>query len=338
MFRGIHFIPHGTKIDFIGKRRIALSMSVLAILASILSMMTLGFNYGIDFAGGILLEVKTRGAADLAHMRSSLNGLGLGEVSLQGVGTSNDEVMIRVRQQPGDESVQTAALNRIKGALGAEMQYRRIEVVGPKVGAELVRDGALALTLSILCIGAYLWFQFEWQYGLGGMFALIHDTVTTLGLFSFFQLEFDLTTVAALLTIAGYSINDSVVVYDRVRENLRKYRKLPLIELLNLSTNETLSRTILTVSTVLLASLAIYFFGGDVLHGFGLAMIWGILIGTYSSIYIGMPVLIYLNLRREPAETETVAATPEAGDESEATTTTCASGGGCGCSGTRKVP
>ncbi|MBF0560411.1 MAG: protein translocase subunit SecF [Alphaproteobacteria bacterium] len=304
MFRGIHFWPYGTKIDFVGKRNIALSLSVLAIIASLISVFTVGFNYGIDFAGGIMLEIKTKGVADLGHMRTALDGLGLGEVALQGIGSTGDEVVIRLRQQGGDEEGQTAALNKIKAALGANIEYRRVEVVGPKVGGELVRDGILALGLAILCIGAYLWFRFEWQYGLGGMFALVHDTTTTLGLFSIFHLEFDLTTVAALLTIAGYSINDSVVVYDRVRENLRKYRKVSLIDVLNLSTNETLSRTILTSSTAMLSVVAIYLLGGEVLHGFGLAMIWGIGVGTYSSIYIGMPVLIYFNLRREAIDGE----------------------------------
>ncbi|MBF0130330.1 MAG: protein translocase subunit SecF [Alphaproteobacteria bacterium] len=297
MFRLTSLIPTDTKIDFVGKRRVALSASVLAIVASILSVMFLGLNFGIDFAGGVLIEIRTQAPPDLAGMRSKLNGLGLGDVELQGAGGGENAVMIRLSKQVGDETAQNAALTKVKESLGPEVEYRRIELVGPKVGAELVEDGILAVTLAILAIGAYVWFQFEWQFAIGGMLALVHDAATTVGLFSLLGLEFNLTTVAAVLTIAGYSINDSVVVFDRVRENLRKYKKMPMDELLNLSTNETLSRTILTGGTTLLAVLSIYLFGGDVLKGFGFAMIWGILVGTYSSIYVGMPILIYFNLR-----------------------------------------
>lgn len=297
MFRGINFIPSNTKIDFVGKRRLALGASVLAIVASIFSVLFLGLNFGIDFAGGVLIEIKTQNPPDLAEMRTRLNALNLGDVGLQGVVGSENAAMIRLPQQLGDETVQNAALAKVKETLGTGVEYRRVELVGPKVGAELIQDGILAVTLAILAIGAYVWFQFEWQYAVGGILALLHDAATTVGLFSLLGLEFDLTTVAAVLTIAGYSINDSVVVFDRVRENLRKYKKMPIEELLNLSTNETLSRTIMTGGSTLLAVLSIYLFGGDVLKGFGIAMLWGILVGTYSSIYIGMTVLIYFNLR-----------------------------------------
>ena len=296
MFSLIQFIPHGTKLDFIGKRKFAIVLSVVLIVASIVSVGVRGLNFGIDFSGGLLVEVQTSGPADMAELRRDLNTLGIGEVALQRVGGEADQVMIRVQKQEGGEEAQMAALDKVKEALGAGVEYRRTEMVGPKVGQEFIIDGALAVGLAILAIVAYITFRFEWHFGVGAMVALLHDVVATVGIFSILGLEFNLTTVAALLTIAGYSINDTVVVYDRVRENLRKYKKLALADLMNQSLNEMLSRTILTSGTTLLAVLSIFVFGGEVLRGFAFALIWGIVIGTYSSMYIALPVLLQFNI------------------------------------------
>jgi preprotein translocase subunit SecF len=284
--------------DFIRLRFIAFAITGVLIAASVASMAIKGFNFGIDFAGGLLIEVRTTdGPADLAKMRSTLDSLQLGDVSLQEFGTTHQDVMLRVQKQEGDSHAEMAALNRVKTALGQGYEYRRVEIVGPKVGKELKRDGALAVALAVLAIAAYVWFRFEWQFGVGALVATFHDVVTTFGLFSITGMEFNLTTVAAILTIAGYSINDTVVEYDRVRENLRKYKTMSLYDLLNLSVNETLARTVLTVATVFLSVMSLLGLGGEVLRGFSIAMLWGLVIGTYSSIYVAMPVLIYFNLR-----------------------------------------
>ncbi|MBF0305141.1 MAG: protein translocase subunit SecF [Alphaproteobacteria bacterium] len=301
--RLLKLLPETPKFDFIGRRVIALVFTAVIILGSFASLATRGLNFGIDFAGGILIEVKTPGPADLGAMRATLSGLGLGEVALQTFGAPTD-VLIRVQRQPGDEKAQTAALQAVKQALGQTVEYRRVELVGPKVGDELVRDGVMAVVFSIVAIAAYVWFRFEWQFGVGALVATFHDVIATFGLFSITGMEFNLNIVAAILTIAGYSINDTVVEYDRVRENLRKYKVMPLFDLLNQSVNETLSRTILTGGTTLLALMSLYFLGGEVLSGFSLAMIFGVLIGTYSSIYVAMPVLYYFDLRRDGGGTE----------------------------------
>lgn len=296
-------LPQQTHFDFISRHWLGLIITAVVIIGTAVSLATRGLNFGIDFAGGILIEVQTPGPADLATMRSSLGGLGLGEVALQTFGKPN-EVLIRIQRQPGDERAQMAALTSVKQALGSGYDFRRTEVVGPKVGDELVRDGILAVSLSILGIALYIWFRFEWQFGVGALIATLHDVVATFGFFSITGMEFNLTIVAAILTIAGYSINDTVVEYDRTRENLRKYKQMPLPELLNLSINQTLSRTILTGGTTLFAMAAMYLLGGPVLEGFAAAMIFGVLIGTWSSIYVAMPILMYFNLRSLGGGTE----------------------------------
>lgn len=300
----IKLIPQGTRFDFIGKRSIGLLLSGLLLLASLVSLGTQGLSFGIDFAGGILIEARTPQKADLPQIRSTLGGLNLGDVAVTTFGEDGRDVAIRIGIQEGGDEAQTAALNRVRDALGSDVDYRRVEVVGPKVGDELVRDGALAVGLSLLAIAIYIWFRFEWQFAIGGLVALIHDVIVTLGLFSVLQLDFDLTTVAALLTIAGYSINDTVVAYDRVRENLRRYKKMELPELINRSLNEVLSRTLLTSGTTLLAVIALFVFGGAVLRGFSFALIWGIVIGTYSSIFVALPAILYLDVRRDEDEEE----------------------------------
>jgi len=295
--RGLHLIPAGINLSFIPKRLAFFSFSALLIVGSVVLFLAKGLNYGIDFKGGIMLEIRTEQAADLAAMRTTLGGLGLGEVALQEFGQETD-VLIRVQRQDGGEKAQQAAVAKIKEALGTGVEYRRTEFVGPKVSEELFIDGLMAVGLAILAILVYIWFRFEWQFGLGAVVALTHDVISTVGIFALLGLEFNLSTVAAVLTIAGYSINDTVVVYDRVREDLRKLKKMPLPELLNRAINETLSRTVITSLTTLLALGALFFLGGAVIRDFSFAMIWGVIIGTYSSICLAVPLLLYLKLER----------------------------------------
>lgn len=295
-------MPQEFNLDFISKRNIALVFSAVLIVASIGSLATQKLNFGIDFAGGILMEVRSDQPVDVGSVRAEVGSLGLGDVSITTFGDEGRDLSIRVQRQEGGEEAQTAALALIQETLGDEYEYRRTELVGPKVGQELVVDGALAVGLALLAICIYIWFRFEWQFAIGATLALTHDVVATLGLFSIFQLDFNLTTVAAILTIAGYSINDTVVAYDRVREKLRKFKKLALPDLVNLALNKVLSRTLLTSFTTLLAVMALFIFGGEVLRGFSIALIWGVIIGTYSSIYVAMPVLIYFDLRHEDLE------------------------------------
>ncbi len=277
--------------------RIAGVGSSLLVLLSVLFFAILGLNYGIDFRGGILIEIRTPAAADMADLRKRLSGLGLGEVQLQTFGNETD-VLIRVERQPGGEKGQQIAVKAVKDALGDGVDYRRTETVGPKVGGELIEAGVIAVLAALGAMLLYIWFRFEWQFGVGAVVALTHDVILTIGIFALLGLEFNLSTVAAILTIAGYSINDTVVVFDRVRENLRKYKSMELDALLNLSINDTLSRTILTSVTTLLALFALFLFGGEVIKGFSFAMIWGVIVGTYSSIWIAVPLLVYMKLNR----------------------------------------
>jgi preprotein translocase subunit SecF len=303
----LNLIPANVNLSFIPKRKIFMAFSALLVAASVFMFLSKGLNYGIDFKGGIMLEVRTEKAANIAGMRTTLGDLGLGEVSLQEFGQPTD-VLIRIQRQDGGEKAQQEAVNTIKAALGSSVEYRRTEFVGPKVSDELFWDGLTAVGLAVLAILMYIWFRFEWQFGLGAVVALSHDVITTIGIFALMGFEFNLSTVAAVLTIAGYSINDTVVVFDRVRENLRKYKKMPFPELLNNSINQTLSRTVITSVTTMLALLALYFLGGEVIRDFSFAMIWGVLIGTYSSIFLAVPILLNLNIKRVGSlvgETET---------------------------------
>lgn len=292
-------VPANTKFDFIGRRKFAYPLSALLIVLSIGVFLAQGLNFGIDFRGGILIEIKTEGPANVAELRDTVGGLGLGEIQVQEFGAP-DDVLIRVQQQDGAEAEQLQAINILKDALGDQVtEYRRTEFVGPTVGAELISSAIWAVVLAIGAILIYIWFRFEWQFGVGAVVALTHDVVTTIGLFAVTQLEFNLATVAAILTIAGYSINDTVVIYDRVREELRRYKKLDMPALLNLAANRTLSRTFMTSVTTLIALVALAVFGGAIIRDFALAMIWGVIIGTYSSVFIAVPVLLALNLSRE---------------------------------------
>ena len=293
----INLISVKPNINFVGRRKIFFGISIILIMISIVMFFTHGLNYGIDFQGGILIEVRVDKAGKLGEMRRQLTNLNLGEVSLQEFGAPTD-ILIRIQKQVGGEKAQQAAIDKVKRKLGSSVKYRRTEFVGPKVSEELFRDGVLAVILAIMGILLYIWFRFEWQFGIGAIIALCHDVITTIGIFALSGIEFNLSTVAAILTIAGYSINDTVVVFDRVRENLRKYKSLPLLELLNNSVNETLSRTVMTSATTLLALLSLYILGGEVIRGFSFAMIWGVLIGTYSSICLAVPLLLYFNVDR----------------------------------------
>jgi preprotein translocase subunit SecF len=293
----LNLIPIKPSLDFVGKRTIFFAFSILLIVASIAVFIARDLNYGIDFQGGILIEIRVDKAGKLGAMRQQLSNLGLGEVALQEFGAPTD-ILIRIQKQDGGEKAQQAAIDKVKNALGPGVEYRRTEFVGPKVSAELFRDGVLAVVLAIVGILIYIWFRFEWQFGVGAIIALLHDVLTTIGIFALTGIEFNLSTVAAILTIAGYSINDTVVVYDRVRENLRKYKTLSLFELLNNSINETLSRTVMTSVTTLLALLSLYILGGEVIRGFSFAMIWGVIIGTYSSVCLAVPILLYLDVNR----------------------------------------
>ncbi len=298
-FKGHDFFPHGTMLPFMKYKNLCVGLSIVMMALSLGIIMIKGFNYGVDFKGGSLIEVRAKsGTADVAAMRSQLDALGLGDVQIQSFGTDAD-VLIRVEQQPGEEEAQQEAANKVLNALGDDFEQRRIEVVGPAVSSELRMTGLIAVLASIAAIVAYVWFRFEWQFSVGVVLGLFHDVLVTAGIFSLFQLAFDLSIVAALLTILGYSVNDSVVVADRIRENLRKYKKMPLTELLNLSINETLSRTILTGVTTIAVLLALFFLGGDVIQNFTFAMLFGVLIGTYSSIFISAPLIDYLGIKRD---------------------------------------
>jgi len=298
-FRGYDFFPHDTRLPFMRYKGPCFVLSIVAMLLSLALFFTMGLNYGVDFKGGSMLEVQSRsGPADIAALREKLGKLGLGAVQIQSFGTPSD-VLIRIEQQPGGEEAQQAALRKVTDALEGQYTQRRVEVVGPAVSSELRTTGFIAVASGLLAIVAYVWFRFEWQFALGAIVALTHDVLLTVGIFSLLQLEFDLSIVAALLTILGYSVNDTVVVSDRIRENLRKYKRMELDELLNLSINETLSRTILTGCTAIVVLIALYAFGGEVIRNFNFAMLFGVLVGTYSSVFIAAPLLGYLGVKRE---------------------------------------
>jgi len=278
--------------------KLCLGLSIAAILGTIVLLSTTGLNFGIDFKGGTLIQIETPTATDAGHLRTTLSHLGLGEVSLQAFG-SDKEFLIRFPDQPGGPDVQKAAAEKVLAAIPAGSKELRREQVGSTVSKELIVSAIWAVVFTNLAIFAYVWFRFEWQFAIGAIVSLIHDVMFTIGVFAFFRLDFDLTIVAALLTILGYSINDTVVIYDRIRENLRRYKRMPLADLLDLSVNETMSRTIMTVGTVFMALLALYFFGGEVIRGFTFAMLFGVLVGTYSSVFIAAPFLILIGVKRD---------------------------------------
>jgi preprotein translocase subunit SecF/SecD/SecF fusion protein len=298
-FKGFDFFPHDLRLPFMRYRDLATILSIVLMAISLGLFLVRGLNYGVDFKGGSMIEVQSKsGPADIGALREQLSKAGLGGVQIQQFGAPTD-VLIRIEQQPGGDQAQQVALKKIIDTIGDKFTQRRVEVVGPAVSSELRMTGMLAVGAGLLAITIYVWFRFEWQFAAGVIVSLLHDVLVTIGLFSLFQFEFDLSIVAALLTILGYSVNDSVVVSDRIRENLRKYKRMEISELLNLSINETLSRTILTGITGIAVLLALYIFGGEVIRNFNFAMLFGVLIGTYSSIFIAAPMISYFGVPRE---------------------------------------
>jgi len=312
--RLLRIVPDDTRFDFMRFRRISFPISAMLSIVAILLYFFHGLNFGIDFIGGTLIEVETKaGAANLAEMRSTIGSLQLGDFQLQQFGAAND-VLIRISEQPGGDAAQQEAVQKVRAALGNEVDYRRVEVVGPSVSTELLAYGTIGLVLAIAAILIYLWFRFEWQFALGAMIANVHDLVLTVGFMSLTRVDFDLTSIAALLTILGYSLNDTVVIYDRIREMLRRYKRLSMPELLNASINATLSRSIVTHLTVSLSLLALLLFGGQAIRSFTATMMFGVvLVGTYTSVFIASPILIYLGVgRTRLGEAEEPEKSPEA--------------------------
>lgn len=297
--RLLRLVPDRTSYDFVGKRVPAIGFSLLLFLIAIGALAVNGLNLGIDFRGGILIEAQSKeGEVDVAALRGQMGTLGLGEVELQQFGGPRD-ILIRVQQQEGGDAGQRDAIQKVRNLLGDRYEYRRVELVGPTVGAELFRDGLIATALAILGITLYVAFRFEWQFGVAALIATFHDVLTTVGLYAVLQLEFDLTAVAALLTLAGYSINDTVVVFDRMREVLRKHKQADMKTIINMAVNDCLSRTVMTSLTTLVAILPLLVFGGSTLLNFTLALTWGILIGTYSSVFVAAALILYMKPLRE---------------------------------------
>ena len=297
------WIIKDTTIDFLKLRRLGYVISAILLAASIASMAIKGFNWGIDFSGGVLIEVKSKnGPVNIDQMRKDLSQLNLDELNLQSVGQGNEQIMIRAQANNADEESQRIAVNKIKEILGNQFTFERIESVGPQVGDELKKSGILASILACIAISLYIGFRVEWRFAVGALIGLVHDIIITVGLLSIMHFDFSLTTIAAILTLAGYSVNDTVVTYDRIRENLQKYKKMPQYDLLNKSINDIFSRTILTSITTLLASVALLVFGGDALRSFAFVITAGVVIGTYSSIFISVPILNLFDLHKQPKD------------------------------------
>ena len=307
----LRIVPDNTNLPFMVWRRVTFPLSAALSLLAVVLFFTVGLNFGIDFRGGTLVEIQSKsGPADLSALREKLGGLGLGEIQLQRFGAPTD-VLIRVAQQPGGEEAQQAAVAKVRQALGDGVEYRRVEVVGPRVSAELVTNGIIGIMVAMFGIFIYLWFRFEWQFSVGAIVATMHDVVLTIGFYCVTQVDFDLSSVAAILTIMGYSVNDTVVIYDRIREMLRRYKRMPTDELLDVAMNSMLSRTVITSTTTFLATLGLFFFGPEVIQSFVQAMLFGIIVGVYSSAFVAAPLLIYLGVRTS-AEAETSEATARA--------------------------
>ena len=311
----LQLVPYGTQLGFMIYRKLSFPLSSVLLVASLVMFVTVNLNYGIDFKGGTTVEYQSKsGDADLADIRSRLTDLNLGDVQVIEFGKPTD-VLVRIETQGGGDNAEQSALAKVRSVMDEDYSFRRQEVVGPTVSGELAQAGTIAVIASLLAIMVYIWFRFEWQFALGAVMATLHDVILTIGMFALFQIEFSLSSIAAILTIVGYSLNDTVVVYDRIRENLRKYKKKPIRELLDMSINDTLSRTVLTSMTTLLALFALYFLGGEVLSGFTFAMIFGVLVGTYSSIFIAAPLLILFKLR--PGALDPKDASPYTGQEAQ---------------------
>lgn len=315
-FKHLRLVPDGTNIPFMHYRKWSFGLSVILIVLSLGGWALKGFNFGIDFTGGTVIEVQQKtGTLDVAHIREMIDSLKVGEAQVQDFkGTNN--VQIRLPQQAGGEDAQQNVLQKVEQVLGDNFEFRNKEVVGPAVSADLRNAAFIAVVMSMVLILVYLWFRFEWQYAVGAILTTLHDVVLTIGYMVILQVPFDLPILAAILTLVGYSLNDTIVIYDRIREVMRKYKKMPLEEIIDLSINQTLGRTVVTSVTVLIAALALLIFGGEAMRGFNEIMVFGVLVGTYSSIVISAPLLIYLRLRTgdrpAPAAKTPAAATPKA--------------------------
>ena len=297
MIKIFSWVTKDTNFDFMKTKKVTFAVSTIMVLLSVICIAVKGFNFGIDFSGGILMEIKSPEVIDVEALRNDLSVLDIDDLNLQAIGEEGDEIVIRAQAKDLDEKAQMAIINKIKETLGAKYEYRRIDLVGPQVGDELKKDGIIASVLAVLAISAYVWFRFEWQFALGTIIGLTHDIIVTCGLLSLFGLDFSLTTVAAVLTLAGYSVNDTVVTYDRIRENLSKFKKMSQTDLLNKSLNDILSRTFLTGLTTMFAALALLIWGGDTLRSFAFTIFWGVIVGTYSSIYVSTAFLTPFDLR-----------------------------------------
>ena len=295
----LRLAPENTKISFMRFRRISYPLSAALSIVAVILFFAVGMNFGIDFAGGTQVELRAKsGTADIGSLRTKAEGLGLGPVEAQRSGAASD-VTLRLNVQPGGEAGQSAAVNKLHSAFENDYDFRSVEAVGPRVSGELVQSGTLGVVVAILAVLTYLWFRFEWQFAVGAIIGTMHDLLLTVGFFAFTQLEFNQTSIAAILTIVGYSLNETVVVLDRIREVMRKYKKLSTAEIIDMSVNAVLPRTIMTATTVFLALLALFFLGGHVIRSFSAAMIWGICVATYSSIFICSPMLIYMGVRAD---------------------------------------
>ncbi|KPP85543.1 MAG: preprotein translocase subunit SecF [Rhodobacteraceae bacterium HLUCCO07] len=303
----LKLVPENTTWDFFGRSKLWLGISAFLMLLALASFLVQGLNYGIDFRGGTTIRTESAQPVDIGLYRGAIDSLELGDVTITEIFDPNfddDEnvAMVRIQAQEGEESVSPEVVEAVEAALQEavpDIRFVSVESVGPKVSGELIQTAVIAVLLAIGAVLVYIWLRFEWQFALGAVAALVHDVVLTIGIFSELQIKFDLAIIAALLTIVGYSLNDTVVVFDRVRENLRKYKQMPLKEVLNISINETLSRTVMTSVTTLLALISLFVLGGDVIRGFVFAMIWGVIVGTYSSIFVASIILLRLGVKRD---------------------------------------
>ncbi|CAO3353195.1 protein translocase subunit SecF [Azospirillum palustre] len=311
----LRLVPDNTKIPFMNGRIAGLVVSAILSIASVILFFHPGLNYGIDFRGGIVIEARTPQPADFASLRHTLSGLGMGQVALQEFGSPQD-VLIRLERQPGDDAAQQVAADKVRNTLAQSIpgtQVRRVEAVGASVSGELFANGMLALGLAMLAMLVYIWFRFEWQFGFGAVVTLILDITKIVGFYAITDIQFNLTAVAAILTVMGYSVNDKVVVYDRMRENLRIYKKMPLRDLIDMSINETLNRTVGTSVCTLLSIIPLALFGGEALQDFGIVLIFGVILATSSSVFIAAPILLFLGenrLRRGSPDAASAGNTP----------------------------
>ncbi|MTJ05692.1 MAG: protein translocase subunit SecF [Sediminimonas qiaohouensis] len=303
----LKLVPQNTNWDFFARPTLTLGISGVLMILALISFLLQGLNFGIDFRGGTTIRTESAETIDIAEYRDAVGSLGLGDISISEVfdptfGPDQNVAMVRIQAQEGQEAVTAEVVAEVEAALREavpDIRFLSVESVGPKVSGELIQTAVIAVLLAISAVLVYIWLRFEWQFALGAVAALVHDVVLTIGVFSELQIQFDLAIIAALLTIVGYSLNDTVVVFDRVRENLRKYKKKPLKDVMNISINETLSRTVMTSVTTLIALVSLIVLGGDVIRGFVFAMLWGVIVGTYSSVFVASAILLKLGVKRD---------------------------------------